>query len=248
MSPPTPRSSTAPGYRSKPIVAIDGPAGSGKTTVSRRVAQRLGYVVLDTGALYRTIALATSRARLEPGLDGFVAFCESLVAHGAIVLEPGSDGGVRVFLDGEDVSQAIRTPEMSNRASEVSVVPEVRAALLALQRQIGQSGGVVVEGRDIGSVVFPDAEAKFFLTASVDQRAERRFAELSATINPPTLDAVREQVVQRDRRDSERAVAPLVLAPGATLMDSTDLGVDQVVERIVAAVQAIEARLAARVP
>ena len=248
MSPTTQPSTAPPGGRSKPIVAIDGPAGSGKTTVSRQVAQRLGYVVLDTGALYRAIALATSRARLEPDADGFVEFCQGLVARGAITLEPGSDGGVRVFLDGEDVSLAIRTPEMSNRASEVSVVPEVRAALLELQRQIGQTGGVVVEGRDIGSVVFPGAEAKFFLTASIDQRAERRFAELSATTNPPTLDLVREQVIARDRRDSERAVAPLVRAPDATLMDSTDLGVDQVVERIVAAVQAIEARLAARRP
>jgi CMP/dCMP kinase len=235
-------------HRSKPIVAIDGPAGSGKSTVSRRVAERLGYVVLDTGALYRTIALGSSRARLEPGSGGFINFCRALVARGAIVLEPSPDGSARVSLDGEDVSQAIRTPEISSRASEVSVVPEVRAALLELQRQNGRSGGVVVEGRDIGSVVFPDAEAKFFLTASVDQRAERRFAELSALTNPPTLDAVREQVIQRDRRDSERAVAPLLRAPDATLMDSTDLGVDQVVERIVEAVQAIEARLAAAAP
>ncbi|HWO14148.1 MAG TPA: (d)CMP kinase [Polyangiaceae bacterium] len=233
--------------RTKPIVAIDGPAGSGKTTVSRRVAAQLGYVVLDTGALYRTIALATSRARLEPGSGAFVAFCRALVARGAIVLEPGPEG-VRVVLDGEDVSLAIRTPQMSNRASEVSVVPEVRAALLELQRSIGQGGGVVVEGRDIGSVVFPDAEAKFFLTASVAQRAERRFAELSGLTNPPSLDAVREQVIQRDRRDSERAVAPLLRAPDATLMDSTDLGVDQVVERIVEAVRVIEARLAAARP
>ena len=231
--------------RSKPIVAIDGPAGSGKTTVSRLVAERLGYVVLDTGALYRTIALATSRRGLEPGSPELDEYCRALVARNAIVVEPVPGGSMRVFLDGEDVSRAIRTPEMSLRASEVSAVPGVRAALLELQRKLGENGGIVVEGRDIGSVVFPDAEAKFFLTASVEQRAERRFVELSAMANPPTLEAVRREVVQRDRRDSERAIAPLLQARDATLMDSTDLGVDQVVERIVDAVRRIEAALGA---
>ena len=231
--------------RLKPIVAIDGPAGSGKTTVSRLVAQRLGYVVLDTGALYRTLALATSRAQLEPGADDLGKFCEDLVARGAIVFEPTADGGSRVRLDGEDVSQAIRTPQISARASVVSAIPEVRAALLHLQRAMGQNGAVVVEGRDIGSVVFPDAEAKFFLTASLEQRSERRFAELRQGANPPTLVSVTEQVVERDRRDSERAVAPLVQAVGAQLMDSTYLNIDEVVELIVSKVHGIEAELQA---
>jgi CMP/dCMP kinase len=230
--------------RLRPIVAIDGPAGSGKTTVSRSVAERLGYVVLDTGALYRTLALAASRAGLSPSSAGLGSFCHELVERGAIVLTPLPGGGVRVLLDEEDVSRAIRTPEMSDLASQVSVVPEVRAALLDLQRKIGEKGGVVVEGRDIGSVVFPDAEAKFFLTASVERRAERRFAELSSGENAPTLSSVRHQVVERDRRDSERAVAPLVQARGATLMDSTNLGIDEVVDRIVVAVRGIEAELA----
>lgn len=231
--------------RLKPIVAIDGPAGSGKTTVSRLVAQQLGYVVLDTGALYRAIALATSRAGLAPDAAELGPFCEALVARSAIVLESLPDGDVRVLLDGEDVSSAIRTPEMSQRASEVSVVPGVRAALLELQRRIGGSGGVVVEGRDIGSVVFPDAEAKFFLTASVERRAERRFGELRGAPNAPNLSSVLDQVVQRDRRDSERAVSPLVRARDAALMDSTHLGIDQVVDRIVDAVRRIESELAA---
>jgi cytidylate kinase len=230
--------------RMRPIVAIDGPAGSGKTTVSRRVAERLGYVVLDTGALYRTLALAASRANLTPIAAGLGAFCHELVDRGAIVLEPLPGGGVRVLLDGEDVSRAIRTPEMSDRASQVSVVPEVRAALLDLQRKIGERGGVVVEGRDIGSVVFPDAEAKFFLTASIERRAERRFTELSTSEDAPSLSSVLAQVTERDRRDSERAVAPLVQARDATLMDSTNLGIDQVVDRIVEAVRHIEAELA----
>jgi CMP/dCMP kinase len=232
--------------RAKPIVAIDGPAGSGKTTVSRLVAQRLGYVVLDTGALYRALALATSRAHIEIGQSSraLEEFTEALVERGAIVLEAVPGGGVRVLLDGEDVSLAIRTPEMSQRASEVSAVPGVRSNLLELQRKIGENGGVVVEGRDIGSVVFPDAEAKFFLTASVERRAERRHGELSATENAPTLRSVLEQVVQRDRRDSERAIAPLVQAQDAALMDSTHLGIEQVVDRIVESVRRIEAQLA----
>jgi cytidylate kinase len=230
--------------RARPIVAIDGPAGSGKTTVSRLVAERLGYVVLDTGALYRTLALATSRAQLEPGSSELVTFSEALVERGAIVLDAPASGGVRVLLDGEDVSQAIRTPAISQRASEVSVVPGVRAALLELQRKIGEGGGVVVAGRDIGSVVFPEAEAKFFLTASVERRAERRHRELSGTADAPPLRSVLEQVVQRDRRDSERAIAPLLQARDAVLMDSTHLEIDQVVDRIVESVRQIEARLA----
>jgi len=231
--------------RLKPIVAIDGPAGSGKTTVSRQVAQRLGYVVLDTGALYRTVALATSRAGLGPASPELPRFCEALVERGAIALEPLPGGSARVRLDGEDVSQAIRTPEISQRASEVSVVPGVRAALLELQRTMGRGGGVVVEGRDIGSVVFPEAEAKFFLTASIERRAERRHTELSGSTNSPTLSSVLEQVAQRDRRDSERAASPLVQAPDAVLMDSTHLGVEQVVDRIVETVRRLEAQLAA---
>lgn len=231
--------------RLKPIVAIDGPAGSGKTTVSRQVAVRLGYVVLDTGALYRTIALASSRAGLGPASPELTRFCEELVERGAIALEPLPDGDARVRLDGEDVSRAIRTPEISQRASEVSVVPGVRAALLDLQRKMGEGGGVVVEGRDIGSVVFPEAEAKFFLTASVERRAERRHTELSSSTDAPTLSSVLEQVVQRDRRDSERSVSPLVQAPDAALMDSTHLGIEQVVDRIVETVRRIEAELVA---
>lgn len=229
--------------RKKPIVAIDGPAGSGKTTVSRRVAERLGYFVLDTGALYRTLALATRRAGLDPRGSEIGPFCQALVARDAITLTPEPSGGARVLLDAEDVSTLIRTPEMSELASIVSAVPEVRSALLVLQRSIGQGGGVVVEGRDIGSVVFPDAEAKFFLTASLDRRALRRFTELAVQPNAPSLSIVRDQVVERDRRDSERATAPLSQARDAELMDSSDLTVDEVVEHIVQAVRSLEARL-----
>jgi cytidylate kinase len=234
--------------RTKPIVAIDGPAGSGKTTVSRLVASALGYVVLDSGALYRTLALATSRAHLDPERDDLGPLCQEIVDRGAIVLGASSEGGTRVWLDGEDVSLAIRTPDMSARASIVSALPAVRAALLDLQRSIGQVGGVVVEGRDIGSVVFPDAEAKFFLTATVESRAERRFAELSQQPGGPSLGSVRAQVLERDRRDSERAIAPLMQAEGAELLDSTHMNIDEVVRRIVDKVRRVEAQLAASPP
>ncbi len=231
--------------RTRPIVAIDGPAGSGKTTVSRLVAAALGYVVLDSGALYRTLALATSRAALDPERNDLGPLCQEIVARGAIVLGASKEGGTRVWLDGEDVSLSIRTPEMSSRASIVSALPAVRAALLDLQRAIGQVGGVVVEGRDIGSVVFPDAEAKFFLTATMQSRAERRFAELAKQPGAPSLGSVRAQVLERDRRDSERAIAPLMQAEGAELLDSTHMGIDEVVDLIVKKVRQVEAQLAA---
>jgi cytidylate kinase len=233
--------------RTRPIVAIDGPAGSGKTTVSRLVAQRLGYVVIDTGALYRALALASQRAGIEPQGPELGPFCTALVARGAIVLGSAKDGSSRVFLEHEDISALIRTPEMSSRASLVSAQPPVRGALLSLQRAMGEAGGVVVEGRDIGTVVFPDAEAKFFLTASLDRRAERRFQELSDR-DPPSLGAVRGQVEERDLRDSGRAVAPLQQAPDAELLDSTDLGIEEVVERVVRSVHRIEAALRAPTP
>jgi cytidylate kinase len=229
--------------RTRPIVAIDGPAGSGKTTVSRLVARRLGYVVIDTGALYRTLALASSRAGLEATSPELGPFCEELVARGAVQLTNAEDGSSRVLLDGEDVSALIRTPEMSSRASLVSAQAVVRRALLSLQRAMGAGGGVVVEGRDIGTVVFPDAEAKFFLTASLERRAERRFQELTER-DPPSLGKVRGEVEERDRRDSGRAVAPLQQAADSELLDSTDLGIEQVVDRIVQSVRRLEARLA----
>jgi CMP/dCMP kinase len=229
--------------RKRPIVAIDGPAGSGKTTVSRHVASRLGYMVLDTGALYRTVALAAQRSRVDVAGKGLGGLVDDLVSRGAIVMGSTDEGTARIWLDGEDVTEAIRRPEMGGMASVVSAVPEVRAGLLELQRTIAAGGGVAVEGRDIGSVVFPDAEAKFFLTASVDKRAERRHADFVLAGNPPSLEQVKQDVIERDRRDSERAVSPLVQAPDAELIDSSDLSFEQVVERIVQRVQEIERRL-----
>lgn len=229
--------------RPAPVVAIDGPAGAGKSTVSQRVADALGYTLLDTGALYRCVGF---RAR-ELGVTGdpeAVARVATALADGrAIRFETTSSGERRVWLLDADVTEAIRTPEASNLASLVSAIPAVRQALLQIQRDFGREGRVVVEGRDIGTVVFPDAEAKFFLTASVEERAARRFAELQARTQAPsqttTLDSVQEEVRERDRRDSQRPVAPLVQAPDAELVDSTSLDIDGVVQKIVQRVREI---------
>lgn len=229
--------------RTAPIVAIDGPAGAGKSTVARRVAEALGYLLLDTGALYRCVALSAERnGRLSP--DDIADEARRLADGGLIAFETSGDEQ-RVLLEGNDVSLAIRTKEMGTAASKASAIPAVRQALLSVQRDVGKVGKVVVEGRDIGSVVFPDAEAKFFLTASVHQRATRRFEELKQRSAEVTLGSVEEEVRERDKRDSNRPVAPLVQAPDAELVDSTALTVDQVVAHIVGRVRDVEAKMRA---
>lgn len=227
----------------RPVVAIDGPAGAGKSTVTRLVAERLGYLLVDTGALYRAVALAVARAGVRFEDEERVGeLAEGLARDEAVRVQSSSSGGMLVFLGGEDVSTKIRTQELGQGASIVSAQPRVRQALLELQRAAGRDGGVVLEGRDIGTVVFPDAEAKFFLTASVDERARRRHAQLAAQGTPADLDAVREEVVVRDHRDSTRPIAPLRRAADAIEVDSSGVGIEEVVERIVARVKAIEAK------
>lgn len=226
--------------RRLPIVAIDGPAGAGKTSVSQGVARAVGFVVLDTGALYRAAAISTLRAGLGPDDPGLGEHCQALVDRGGLRMEPAGVGASRVYLEEEDVSDQIRTSEVSRRASQISSKPGVRHALLRLQREAGRDGGVVAEGRDVGSVVFPDAEAKFFLTASVELRTLRRHTELAERGGAlPSLEAVRREVVDRDRRDSLRVVAPLIQAPDAVVVDSTHLSVGAVVDQIVAYVRAL---------
>jgi CMP/dCMP kinase len=230
--------------RARPVVAIDGPAGAGKTTVTRRVAETLGYLLVDTGALYRSVALAARRAGVDWADETAVGeLARALAARQAIRFEPAPGGGQRVLLDAEDVSTAIRTQETAEGASRVSAQHEVRDALLEMQRSAGQQGGVVLEGRDIGTVVFPDAEAKFYLTASVDVRAERRYQELVDRGEAADLDRIKQEVEQRDRRDTNRPIAPLRQAEDAELVDTSGLDVDTVVERIVERVRAIERRL-----
>lgn len=227
--------------RSKPVVAIDGPAGAGKSTVTQKVAEKLGYTRVDTGALYRTVALIC----LRRGVSLSDAARVSDVAHdlsqpGAVELSTRADQ-VMVRAWGDEITAEIRSREASLGASVVSQIPEVRKALLSIQRQLGAVGGVVLEGRDIGSVVFPDAEAKFYLTASAKVRAERRRAELAERGEMPALEEIIEEVNERDRRDTERPIAPLVQAEDAVVIDSSELSIDEVVEKIVAQVRALEA-------
>ncbi len=236
----------SPPRRNRPVVAIDGPAGAGKSTVTRKVAERLGYIIVDTGALYRVVALAAERAGVGfEDAAGAAALAEALVAENAVQLRRSDSGAMQVLLRGQDVSLAIRAQNIGQGASMVSAHPGVRQALLELQRGQGREGGVVLEGRDIGTVVFPDAEAKFYLTASVDVRAQRRRDELAARGTPPSLADVLSEVSERDRRDSTRPVAPLRQAHDATLVDSSVLTIEQVVELIVAMVKTVERKLAA---
>jgi CMP/dCMP kinase len=215
---------------SRPVVAIDGPSGAGKSTVARMLADRLGYLYIDTGAMYRTVALAAVRAGVGLGdADGLSSLCRGLPLR--LTLAPS---GSRVLLGDEDISQAIRTPEMSLASSRVSAVPAVREAMVLLQRRLGEKGGVVLEGRDIGTVVFPEAGAKFFVTASLAERARRRWEELRGKGVEEPLVKVRDEMAARDRNDSSRSCSPLCPAPDAVTIDTTGLTPAQVVEKMAA--------------
>ncbi|MEC7946670.1 MAG: (d)CMP kinase [Myxococcota bacterium] len=209
-------------------IAIDGPASSGKGTVARRVAKALGYAYVDTGAMYRSVALVALErgVPLEDGL-GLGALAASLRFGFAWSLE-----GLRVIVDGRDVSSRIRAEAVGQAASAVATRPEVRSALLALQRELGAAGGVVMDGRDIGTVILPAAELKVYLDASVDERARRRHAELCARGVDVRYGAVRAELHQRDAQDKQRDVAPLRRAEDAVLIDSTGLEADAVVRAV----------------
>lgn len=210
------------------IVAIDGPSGAGKSTVARLLADRLGYVYIDTGAMYRAVALSVKRASVSPSDEGAL---EELCRGLEISFERDT-GGYRVLLNGEDVSEAIRTPEISQFTSRISTRKAVRDVLLHEQRRMGRAGNVVLEGRDIGSVVFPDADVKFFLSASAEERGKRRFLELRAKGENVTVENTIAEVAARDTRDEQREIAPLLMAEDALLIDSTGVSITDVVARM----------------
>jgi cytidylate kinase len=225
--------------RTRPVVAIDGPVGAGKSTVARGLARALGFTYVNTGAMYRAVAVAARGAgitleRLESGDKAEIeAVLMPLLQRIVITFE-----NERVKLNGHDISPEISEPEIGDMASRLSTLGVVRARMRELQRAAGESGGVVMEGRDIGTAVFPDAEVKFFLDAEVEVRARRRWTELKAAGSALTLDNVREQLLERDRRDQNRELAPLRRAADAFVIDSSTLEVAQVIDVMKARVDA----------
>lgn len=206
------------------IIAIDGPSGAGKSTITKLLSQRLGYINIDTGAMYRTLALMVKRAgvSLEDD-DGLQHVC-----NGVSIVFERNNGGYRVVANGEDVSDAIRTPEISLLTSAVSTKKVVREIMTRMQREMGKEGWVVLEGRDIGTVVFPDADVKFFLSASVEERGRRRYEELKAKGEEVSLEQTIADVARRDEQDSNREHAPLRKAEDAIELDSTALSIEDV--------------------
>lgn len=211
-------------------IAIDGPSGAGKSTLARALAKALGYLYVDTGAIYRTVGLQASRTGVDPeDRDGVVALLPGL----DIRLGYGEDGVQRMFLNGEDVSQAIRQHEISRYASGVSALPEVRAFLLDRQRQLVAEHDVVMDGRDIGTVVLPQADVKIFLTAAPEARARRRWLELQQRGDETDYETVLRDVIDRDEKDTNRATAPLRQAEDAVLADTTQLDLEQSLDLLI---------------
>ena len=206
------------------VVAIDGPAGAGKSTIARRLAEKLGFTYIDTGAMYRAVALWAVRQAV-----GFADAhrLEQLALASEIELAPG-----RIQLNSEDVTAAIRTPEVTDGASKIAIIPGVRRAMVAKQREIGQKVSVVMEGRDIGTVVFPDADVKIFLDASLEERVRRRWEEFRGKGVEKSVGELTVEMAERDKRDRSRADSPLRQAPDAFFLDSTELNVDEVTEAI----------------
>ena len=215
---------------SSPIVAIDGPAGAGKSTVAKGVAERLGYLYIDTGAMYRAVAYKVLRAGISISDQQAVV----TLALRTEILLANIDGEQHVYADGEDVTQAIRSPEATRASSPVSAIPGVRKRLVELQRNMAAAGGVVMEGRDIGTVVFPHAEVKVYLTASAEERARRRVEQMKQMGIEADPVKIAAEMRDRDLRDSSRAAAPLVQAADAVLLDTDGMSIEQTIAAIVA--------------
>ena len=211
------------------IIAIDGPSGAGKSTLARLLAGRLGYMQIDTGAMYRAAALLIDRG----GVDLSDASAVELFCRGIDIRLEMSHGRHTVIANGRDVTDLIRSPEMSLLTSRVAALAPVRDALMKSQRQMGNNGGVVLEGRDIGTVVFPDAELKFYLSASAEERGRRRFEELTAKGERVTLEETVADVIKRDQQDSNRDLAPLRQADDAVSIDSSHLSIEEVLDMMV---------------
>ena len=208
----------------KKIIAVDGPAGAGKSTVSKIVAKKLSYTYIDTGAMYRAVGL---KVLIRGG-----NFDENFIVDTARDIDIKLDASGKVFLDGDDITQKIRTPEIGKAASDVAKIGFVRKKLTELQREMAAQGSVVMDGRDIGTQVLPNADLKIFLTASVDERARRRCDELKAKGHAAEFDTIRDEIILRDKQDSQREIAPLAQAEDAILLDTTDLSIDEVVAKI----------------
>lgn len=216
----------------KIVVAIDGPAGAGKSTIAKLAAEKLGYAYIDTGAMYRSVAwkfLQTSKPFDEDFISG-------LSKTMLIDFKPEAKIN-RVFVDGTEVTDAIRTPEVTAIVSRVAAIGAVREAMVDQQRRMGEAGGVLMDGRDIGTVVFPNAQLKIFLTASVEERARRRYAEMVAKGQQVDLQQLQADIAERDKQDSERAISPLRQAEDALLLDTSDMGISEVTDRILQLVQ-----------
>jgi cytidylate kinase len=214
----------------KPVIAIDGPAASGKSTTARLVAQRLGYLYIDTGAMYRAAGLKALRLGISFSDREAIA---KMMEQTEITQRTGPQGPA-TFLDGDDVSGLIRSPEVSQAASDISAISEVRQRLVKLQQQMGRAGGVVMEGRDITTVVFPKAEVKVFMKASIRERANRRRAELKTKGMTMDLKELEKQIESRDRQDSQRDDSPLTCTSDSLVIDTSTLTIDQQVEMVIA--------------
>ncbi|HSQ78381.1 MAG TPA: (d)CMP kinase [Nitrospirota bacterium] len=218
------------------VIAIDGPSGAGKSTAARRLAERLGYIYIDTGAMYRAIGWKAKREGIDPADEAKLA---DLCGRTEVTIKKDNTDP-RFSVNGIDVTGEIRTPEMGMMASAVSKSPAVRARLLTLQRELGRGGGVVMDGRDIGTVVFPDADVKFYLEASAGERGKRRYLELKAKGMDVDRAQITKEIEERDRQDSGRALAPLKKADDALLIDSSAMSIDDVLDRMLSEIKEVK--------